>query len=287
MPPSPHATTPPLVSVYMATKDRPDMLVRALASLYVQTWKPLQVLVCDDASQGNLDPVRKAFSELFDSFIWIRNERSMGAQISYNRLLELATGEYVTGMDDDDEFTPDRIETFVTHPRVDEFAFLCSRYQKCDGTVCRNDRLKAAVIRRRDMFDANIAGNHVFTRRERLLQVGGYDVKAPTKFDWDLWLRLLETFGDAYRIDAVTYRIYFEHARRKRMPSERSVNGMRYFLAKHAEELSPRNITNMRINDFIERKGALESTDVLNMVRYGCWVHGLRLARTLMSNRVV
>ncbi|HBT5339660.1 TPA: glycosyltransferase family 2 protein, partial [Klebsiella pneumoniae] len=41
-----------LVSVYITTRNRPDMLDRALASLTKQTFRNFEVLICNDNSEA-------------------------------------------------------------------------------------------------------------------------------------------------------------------------------------------------------------------------------------------
>ena len=88
----------PTVSVIVPTRDRAE-LARALASVARQTHRPLEVIVVDD---GSRKPVRIA-SEA------VRVERlspSRGAAAARNRGVEMASGEVVAFLDDDDAWSP-------------------------------------------------------------------------------------------------------------------------------------------------------------------------------------
>lgn len=269
----------PLVSVYIATKNRPELLTRALTSVYRQTYMNIEVLVCDDGSSEDLSKVREYFHMKFRNFKWIRNEVSLGARYSFNKLIQKASGEFLTGLDDDDEFLPERIQSFVSHAEKDNFSFLCSKYIKHDDRSCRSDRLKEGPIRFEDMLDSNIVGNHVFIRKKYFAEIGGYDENALTKEDYDLWIRLIKRYGEAYRIGDATYKIYIGHPQKNVMTSEKSSRGLEYFLEKHQPAFTKKNILNIRINDFIERKGSLTTSDIFNILRFGCWTYGFRLLR--------
>ena len=111
----------PLVSIYVPTHNRPALLVRALESIERQAYKNIEVLVCDDGSTMDLSSIREKFAKKFSNFVWMRNENPLGACASRNRLIEVAKGEYITGLDDDDELELNRIELFLQSSRLSRY----------------------------------------------------------------------------------------------------------------------------------------------------------------------
>ena len=105
----------PLVSVVVATYRRRDSLKRALVSLFRQTYNNLEILLVDD----NADPVwnrrvrRIAESGAAKSgcrVVYIQNEKNLGSAASRNAGIQAAKGRYVTFLDDDDVYLPDKIK---------------------------------------------------------------------------------------------------------------------------------------------------------------------------------
>ena len=105
----------PLVSVVVATYRRRDSLKRALASLFRQTYNNLEILLVDD----NANPVwnrrvrRIAESGAAKSgcrVVYIQNEKNLGSAASRNAGIQAAKGRYVTFLDDDDVYLPDKIK---------------------------------------------------------------------------------------------------------------------------------------------------------------------------------
>ncbi len=98
----------PLVSVYVTTKDRPYYLSRALQSICNQTYKNIEVLICNDGSKDvfldEYNQIIKDFQSKFITLTYLYNESSVGACVSRNKLINLAKGKFVTGLDDDDCF---------------------------------------------------------------------------------------------------------------------------------------------------------------------------------------
>ena len=105
----------PLVSVVVATYRRRDSLKRALASLFRQTYDNLEIVLVDD----NANPVwnrrvrRIAESGAAKSgcrVVYIQNEKNLGSAASRNAGIQAAKGRYVTFLDDDDVYLPDKIK---------------------------------------------------------------------------------------------------------------------------------------------------------------------------------
>ena len=102
----------PLVSIYLPTRNRSGVLPLAIGSVLTQSWPELELIVVDDASDDSTPEILQQYSEKRRIKV-IRNDEPLGAPASRNRAVTLASGEYVTGIDDDDQFHPDRIQLLV------------------------------------------------------------------------------------------------------------------------------------------------------------------------------
>lgn len=97
----------PLVSVIVVTYKRPDVLKRAILSVINQTYKNIEILVVDDASG---DDTEKAVKSITDSRLkYICHEKNRGLATTRNTGIKNSTGEYITFIDDDDEWLPEKI----------------------------------------------------------------------------------------------------------------------------------------------------------------------------------
>ncbi len=137
----------PLVSVCVATYNRCDLLVnRCLRSILDQTYQNLEVVVvgdhCSDNTPmvlGNFDDPRVRFVNLEQRGNYPKEPHRrwmVAGSVAMNRGLELAQGDYVTHLDDDDEFLPDRIERLVEFARQEQadFVFHPFWYEEPNGT---------------------------------------------------------------------------------------------------------------------------------------------------------
>lgn len=99
--------SPPLVSVIIPTLHRPTLLLRALESAFRQTWRGLEVIVVVDGP----DPDTVAVLQTVDDprLRVIQNPRSLTAAGARNAGIDLARGEWIAFLDDDDEWMPEKL----------------------------------------------------------------------------------------------------------------------------------------------------------------------------------
>jgi len=233
-------STAPLVSIYIPTKNRQRLLERAVCSLLGQTERRIEVIVVSDGcTDGTCDYVRGIVSDI--PVRLIHNEQSGGACAARNQALAIAQGEFVTGLDDDDFFAPHRIALFLERwlqLEQDNVAFSCL-FDTCivdDGRkVFVNNpsaRVTAAEIR-----SANLIGNQIFTRRDRLIEAGMYDPQMPAWQDWETWVRVLDRFGPAINVRANTYFMDTSHEfdRITMRSGDKIRNAAQLFYRKHCQ----------------------------------------------------
>lgn len=102
------------VSVIIPTYKRSVGYVsRAIESVLNQTYPNVEVIVIDDSTDEYEG--RKEVKDYIDSLqksnlIYCQNEKNLGGSLSRNRGIELAKGEYITFLDDDDEYLPEKVE---------------------------------------------------------------------------------------------------------------------------------------------------------------------------------
>lgn len=94
-----------LVSAIITTHNRLELLKRAIESVRTQTYSNMECIVVDDASTDGTyeycqgQPVR---------YLYIPPEESKGGNYARNRGIEMAQGEYVAFLDDDDCWLPEK-----------------------------------------------------------------------------------------------------------------------------------------------------------------------------------
>ncbi len=104
----------PLVSVIVPTYRRELFFIeRAINSILNQTYRNVEVIVIDDNSSESIYRKRNEeyFKKLKDkNIIYIKNEKNLGGALARNVGIKYSHGEYITFLDDDDEYLPCKIE---------------------------------------------------------------------------------------------------------------------------------------------------------------------------------
>jgi glycosyltransferase involved in cell wall biosynthesis len=97
-----------LVSAVIPTRNRPELVLRAIRSALSQTYGNLEVVVVVDGP----DPATRAgLKTIADPRLRVLElDCSVGGSAARNRGVEHATGEWVAFLDDDDEWLPSKIE---------------------------------------------------------------------------------------------------------------------------------------------------------------------------------
>lgn len=103
-------TQGPVVSVIMPAWNAEATIGHAMRSILAQTWRPLQLIVVDDASTDATWARIRQVAATDDRVVCLRNSRNAGPYVSKNIALGHATGGYITGHDADDWAHPERIE---------------------------------------------------------------------------------------------------------------------------------------------------------------------------------
>lgn len=203
----------PLVSVYLPTRGRPQLLERAVRSVLAQTWKKIELIVVVDGPCPATENILEAIGaeDLGEMRLLVRIlPEPRGACIARNEALQLASGVYVTGLDDDDYFLPERIEELVSTFDATTSSFLATGYLRVHGIGIRDTGRELVyprwqTIHLRQLMRSNVVGNQIFTTLDRMRGVGGFDETLPAWQDYDCWLRLLQAYGPASTTNDCSY----------------------------------------------------------------------------------
>lgn len=278
-----------LVSVYIPTRNRQASLKRAVDSVLNQTLKNFELIVVNDGSTDETANYLSRLASEHENIRVLSNASSLGGAASRNAAILAAAGEFVTGLDDDDEFTPQRLQElydgWLRIRHVDPnaaFVYTQVREIRNGKPFATKPRPTSAVFT--DMFVENVVGNQIFAPREHYIRAGLFDTSLQVWQDLEFFIRVLKTFGTGYLVDSYSY-IYDNSPRPDRISSKKlSAIRAAYktIIDKHCPPDSPRLAQYLYTQAFTPFYGAAaEYQDYKEIVRLGFWPYGIyKLARS-------
>lgn len=99
------------VSVIIPTKDRLPLLKIAVDSVLNQTYNNIEVIIIDDCSESYMEMTHFHGNPQVRVF---RNDKSIGGGGCRKKGTELASGDFICFLDDDDTFSCDKVEVLLT-----------------------------------------------------------------------------------------------------------------------------------------------------------------------------
>lgn len=205
----------PLVTVYIPTYNRVELLKRAVQSVRNQTYTNLEIIIVDDCSTDGTQEYLKQVSQEDNRIRYFLKEKNSGACVSRNIAIDNATGEYITGLDDDDFFLESRIYDFISHKYLlDKYVFICSIYcyllNNNEVKKRFSEILKPSIIKQKDLLSINYVNNQIFTKTHRLREKKFLE-NIPAWQDLYTWYSLLEGNKKAYILKKYSYVIDISH----------------------------------------------------------------------------
>ncbi len=111
--PVPRISEGPLVTVIMPVYNGAATLRMAAKSILAQSWRPLELIIVDDASTDSTPEIGRELARRDMRVKFMRNEGNVGPYVSRNVGVRASCGQFLTCHDADDWAHPQRIELHV------------------------------------------------------------------------------------------------------------------------------------------------------------------------------
>jgi len=226
---------PGRVSIIVPCYNAAKYLDDAIHSVQAQTYDNFEILAVND---GSKDDTQKRLEEhaSIDPRVRMFQQANAGPSAARNTAMRNITGEYISFLDADDVFLPEKLErqvAFLTaHPHVD---LVHSDYYTSDAEL----NLTALTATRPTHVDTieTVAMRNSFPpsvpmfRRRLMETVGPFDEAFRMTEDWDYWIRCAKAGVFAYQPGAVV--IYRTHGEQAHHDLDRMFRAGKKVLWKH------------------------------------------------------
>lgn len=199
------------ISVLMGIYNCAKTVEQAVVSIQNQTYQNWELILCDDGSTDDTYAVAERIADDDPRIILVKNDCNYGLNVTLNRCLSLATGEYIARMDGDDDCVPERFEKQLyflkSHPEFDIVSSpmilfdengewgrtTAKEYPQLEDVVIGSPICHAPVM----MSKASIDAVHGYTEDVRMLRVE----------DVNLWIKLYAAGFRCYNLQEPLYRM--------------------------------------------------------------------------------
>jgi glycosyltransferase involved in cell wall biosynthesis len=207
----------PLVSIIAISYNHASYIQEALESIFLQTYKNIEVIIVDDFSSDTSSDIIKHL--IRDKNIrFIQNQQNSGNCKSFNAAYRLSKGKYIIDFALDDMMYPDRVvrqvALFETLPAnvgvvftnvnmIDEKSkVLYTQYPK------HHHLLHTQQIPVGNVFEAVLSRYYInpvsmMFRREVVEELNGYDESLSYE-DFDFWIRSSRVFEYRYLLEVLS-----------------------------------------------------------------------------------
>lgn len=224
-------------SVIIATYRRNKKLSRAIESVLKQLYKNFELIIIDDNGEGT-EYQKKTEIEvnkyLIDSRIkYYVQKYNQGANAARNFGIEKARGDFILFLDDDDEFTKDKLLEFKKIIETQKNVGLIYSGAKYinEKTQYKYKEIKNPKL---EILKGNYIGSNSFVgiKKSYLVEQQGFNSKLKSCQDWEMWIRLIYSNIKIVGINKPLVNYYIDIDEKNRISNnlEKIISGHLYVL---------------------------------------------------------
>ena len=185
------------ISVIIPTFNRADLIKRSLGSVLGQTFEDFEVLVVDDGSTDETYQAIKGF--LSDKRVRYIYQGNHGVSVARNLGVFLSSYEWISFLDSDDEWLPNKLEeqvNYINHNSDIEFVHTEENWIRNSKKVTQPKQYKKLGG---DIFShclslCAISPSTSLMTKRLFKEVGGFSDEYTVCEDFDLWLKITSKY---------------------------------------------------------------------------------------------
>jgi glycosyltransferase involved in cell wall biosynthesis len=192
------------ISVIITSYNQKEYLKEAIESVLGQTYKPFEIVVCDDASQDSSQELIRDYEHKYPGLVrGILHEKNLGIPKNRNSGLKAVQGDMVTWLDGDDIFKPRKLELELKYYLESPGAkWVYSQVEVLD--LCTGETYNRYNVAYAGSIFYEVIGNvgrdprNPLVDYQSLKKIGFFDEKLNMYEDFDLCLRLAKHYDCTY-----------------------------------------------------------------------------------------
>jgi len=195
------------VSVIITLYNRKNLIFRAIKSIENQTFNNFEVIIVDDGSEDKIEIDLIHYIKGKDNYKYLRHSNRKPA-LSLNTGILLASGEFITFLDSDDEYLPNHLEKRIEFFEEENNIELICSTAKLIGEEKEFYVPDVNDISKLIHINDCIIGATLFGKAEVFNKLNGF--KDMYSYDSDFFIRANELGVKTKKMDLPTY-IYYRN----------------------------------------------------------------------------
>lgn len=191
-----------LVTAIITTHDRYVLLLKAIDSVLAQTYKEIELIVVDDASDENKEEEIRNLYQNRVKYIRIEKKDSKGGNHARNVGIQHAKGKYIAFLDDDDMWLPRKTEKQVEYLKQHSecgMMYCNVIYFNEKGERKENPNLdNQGDCSKKCLYNILCVTSSIMCTKEILNSVGGFDENLRFWQETDLVIRMAQVTKIGY-----------------------------------------------------------------------------------------
>lgn len=187
----------PLVSVIVPIYNAAPYLQETLDSILASTYRPIEIIMMDDGSTDSSLSIAKLYCQLHPE-CQVFTQKNAGASAARNSAIKLSHGTYILPVDADN--TIDELYISEAVDVLEESPHIKIVSCRADFFGERTGEWKFPPFSKQLLARKNMIDTCAMYRRVDWEKTEGYMEVCGAREDWDMWLSLLETGGEFYRL---------------------------------------------------------------------------------------
>jgi len=191
----------PLISIIIPTYNRANLLVKAIKSVFSQTYKNFELIIVNDGSTDNTKQIIDNFKKQTNKikYIW---EINSGTAKAKNTGIKNTEGKYIAFLDSDDEWLPKKLEKQLELFKKSTNSNL--GFVGCNTFIIdkkNNKKLIYKIPKYKNIFYALLINNFicscssVMVKKSVLDKIDFFDENLKIGEDWDMWIRIAQKYN--------------------------------------------------------------------------------------------
>ncbi|SFA97046.1 glycosyltransferase [Clostridium frigidicarnis] len=156
----------PLVSILIPAYNEVDYFKIALESALNQTYKNIEIIICDDSTTDNIKNMVNRYIGEYKNIKYYNNGGPLGKRgaVNLQKCFDVCHGEYVNFLMQDDVFSPNKIEIMLQYIINDESVSLVTSYRNVingEGSMLQDLQVTKPFVQQTSIIDGEKLGQYI------------------------------------------------------------------------------------------------------------------------------